>query len=131
MTKLSGKCRCGNTTYSADNEIKMMANCHCSDWRAAHGTLLFVSQNSLEVQGTARAFYHIADSGAKIEKHFCLDCRSQLLGKNSSRAGVVSIREGGLNENDLIKPAVNVYLSSKIDPTPVDPDFEGFDQMPG
>ena len=135
ITKLSGKCLCGNITYSADTEIKMMANCHCSDCRAAtgvaHGTLLFVSEDFLEVQGTSRVFHHIADSGAKIEKHFCSDCGSQLLGKNSGRAGVVSIRAGGLNENDLVKPAVNVYLNSKIDPTPVDPDLEGFDKMPG
>ena len=54
-----------------------------------------------------------------------------MLGKNSGRAGVVSIRAGGLNENDLIKPAVNVYLNSKIDPTPVDADLEGFDKVPG
>ena len=83
------------------------------------------------MQGTAKVFHHVADRGAKIEKHLRSGCGSHLFGKNSGRAGVVSIREGGLNENDLIKPAVNVYLSSKIDPTPVDPDFEGFDQMPG
>jgi hypothetical protein len=135
MTKLSGKCLCGNITYSADTEIKMMANCHCSDCRAAtgaaYGTLLFVSEDSLEVQGTPKVFHHVADSDAKMEKHFCSDCGSQLFGKNSGRAGVVSIRAGGLNENDFVKPAVNVYLSSKIDSTPVDPDLKGFDKMPG
>ncbi|MBT5497050.1 MAG: GFA family protein [Alphaproteobacteria bacterium] len=113
----------------------MMANCHCSDCRAAtgaaYGTLLFVSEDSLEVQGTPKVFHHVADSGAKMEKHFCSDCGSQLFGKNSGRAGVVSIRAGGLDENDFVKPAVNVYLSSKIDSTPVDPDLKGFDKMPG
>ena len=135
MIKLSGKCLCGNISYSAENEIKMMANCHLSDCRAAtgaaHETLLFVSQDSLGVQGTPRVFHHIADSGAKIEKHFCSDCGSQLLGRNSGRAGVVSIRAGGLDENDFVEPAVNVYLSSKISSTPFDPDLKGFDKMPG
>tara|TARA_E500000331_G_C16902337_1_gene559597 strand:+ start:325 stop:639 length:315 start_codon:yes stop_codon:yes gene_type:complete len=95
------------------------------------GPLLFVSEDSLEVQGTPKVFHHVADSGAKMGKHFCSDCGSQLFGKNSGRAGVVSIRAGGLDENDFVEPAVNVYLSSKISSTPFDPDLKGFDKMPG
>ena len=135
LTELSGKCLCGNITYNADTAIKMMANCHCSDCRAAtgaaYGTLLFVNEDSLEVQGIPKVFHHVADSGAKMEKHFCSDCGSQLFGKNSGRAGVVSIRAGGLDETSFVKPGVNVYLSSKIGSTPIDPDLKGFDKMPG
>jgi hypothetical protein len=134
LTILSGKCLCGNITYSADTDIKMMANCHCSDCRAAtgaaYGTLLFVAENSLEVRGKPKIFHHFADSGAKMEKHFCSDCGSQLFGKNSGRVGVVSIRAGGLDETGFVKPGVNVYLSSRIASTPIDMDLKGFDKMP-
>ena len=89
-----------------------MANCYCSDcWvatEAAYGTLLFVSEDSLDVQGTTKVFHHVADSGAKMEKHFRSGCGSPLFGKNSGGAGVVSIRAGGLNDNDFVKPAINV-----------------------
>ncbi|MGZ0187172.1 MAG: GFA family protein [Alphaproteobacteria bacterium] len=40
MTKLSGKCLCGDISFSCDTEIKMMANCHCSDCQAATGAAI-------------------------------------------------------------------------------------------
>jgi hypothetical protein len=108
-----------------------MANCHCSDCRAAtgaaYGTLVFVGADALKVSGSPKVFKHTADSGADMEKHFCQDCGSQLFGKNSNRANMVSLRAGVLDQTDIIKPAVNVYVSSKIPSTPIDPDLK----MPG
>ena len=134
MPKLSGKCLCGNIAFTADTDIKMMANCHCSDCRAATGaafaTLLFVDEAALEVKGAPKVFKHVADSGANMEKHFCPDCGSQLFGKNSNRPNTVSLRAGVIDQTDLVKPAVNVYLSSRIASTPIDPDIKGFAKMP-
>ena len=135
MPKLTGKCLCGNIAFSADTEIKMMANCHCSDCRAAtgaaYGTLLFVDGDALQIEGTPKVFNHTADSGADMEKHFCPDCGSQLFGRNSNRPGMMTIRAGNVDQTELVKPAVNDYLGSKIESTPVDPDLKGFDKMPG
>ncbi len=134
MPELSGKCLCGNIAFTADTDIKMMANCHCSDCRAAtgaaFGTLLFVDEAALEVKGAPKVFKHVADSGANMEKHFCPDCGSQLFGKNSNRPNTVSLRAGVIDQTDLVKPAVNVYLSSRIASTPIDPDIKGFAKMP-
>jgi len=135
MPKLTGKCLCGKVSFSADTEIKMMANCHCSDCRAAtgaaYGTLVFVDETALSISGTPKVFKHKSDSGSDMEKLFCPDCGSQMFGRNSNRPGVVSVRAGVLDQSDLVKPAVNVYLSSKIPSTPVDPELKGFDKMPG
>ncbi len=135
MPKLTGKCLCGKVSLSADTEIKMMANCHCSDCRAAtgaaYGTLVFVDEAALSISGTPKVFKHKSDSGSDMEKLFCPDCGSQMFGRNSNRPGVVSVRAGVLDQSDLVKPAVNVYLSSKIPSTPVDPELKGFDKMPG
>ena len=135
MPKLSGKCLCGNIEFSGDTEIKMMANCHCSDCRAAtgaaYGTLLFVDADAIHVKGTTKIFKHTADSGADMEKHFCPDCGSQLFGRNSNRPNTLSIRAGALDQTSLVKPSVNVYLDSKIESTPVDPKLKGFPKMPG
>ncbi len=112
-----------------------MANCHCSDCRAAtgaaYGTLVFVDEAALSISGTPKVFKHKSDSGSDMEKLFCPDCGSQMFGRNSNRPGVVSVRAGVLDQSDLVKPAVNVYLSSKIPSTPVDPELKGFDKMPG
>jgi hypothetical protein len=135
MPKLSGKCLCGNIEFSGDTEIKLMANCHCSDCRAAtgaaYGTLLFVDADAIQVTGTPKIFKHTADSGADMEKHFCPDCGSQLFGRNSNRPTTLTIRAGSLDQTSLVKPAVNVYLDSRIESTPIDPDLKGFPKMPG
>jgi hypothetical protein len=135
MTKLTGKCLCGNITFSADTDIKMMANCHCEDCRvatgAAYGTLVFVEEDSLEISGAPKVFKHTADSGSAMEKYFCSDCGSQLFGKNSNRPNMVSLRAGVIDQTGLIKPTVNVYLSSRIPSTPIDPNLKGFEKMPG
>ncbi len=135
MPMLSGKCLCGKIAFTADTDIKLMANCHCSDCRAAtgaaYGTLLFVDEAALEVSGAPNVFKHVADSGANMEKHFCPDCGSQLFGKNSKRPNLVSVRAGVVEQTELVKPAVNLYLSSKIESTPIDPDLKSFPKMPG
>ena len=135
MPQLSGKCLCGNIKFSADTDIKMMANCHCSDCRAATGaaysTLVFVDADAIQVSGSPKIFKHTADSGSGMEKHFCADCGSQLFGRNSNRPNMLSIRAGTLDQTSLIKPGINVYLSSRIESTPIDPDLKGFPKMPG
>ncbi len=135
MPKLSGKCLCGNIAFTADTDIKLMAKCQSSDCRAAtgaaYGTLLFVDEAALEVSGAPKVFKHVADSGANMEKHFCPDCGSQLFGKNSNRPNTVSVRAGVVDQTELVKPTVNVYLSSMIESTPIDPDLKGFPKMPG
>jgi hypothetical protein len=134
MPKLSGKCLCGKIAFSADTEIKLMANCHCSDCRAAtgaaYGTLLFVAEDALQITGTPKVFRHKADSGAEMEKHFCPDCGSQLFGRNSNRPNVVSIRAGVVEQTELVKPTVNVFLDSRIASTPIDAQLKGFPKMP-
>lgn len=135
MPKLSGRCLCGKIEFSGDTEIKLMANCHCADCRAAtgaaYGTLLFVDEDAIHVTGTPKVFKHMADSGATMEKHFCPDCGSQLFGRNSNRPKTMSIRAGVLDQKSLVKPTVNVYLDSRIESTPIDPNLKGFARMPG
>jgi len=112
-----------------------MANCHCSDCRAAtgaaYGTLVFVDEESVKISGTPKVFKHKSDSGSDMEKVFCGDCGSQLFGRNSGRPGMMSVRAGVLTDTSFVKPTVNVYLGSKIESTPVDPALKGFDKMPG
>lgn len=135
MPKLSGRCLCGKISFSGDTDIKLMANCHCSDCRAAtgaaYGTLVFVDEAAVKVSGAPKVFKHKSDSGSDMEKLFCPDCGSQLFGRNSKRTGMMSIRAGVLDQTSLVKPTVNVYLESKIASTPVDPELKGFPKMPG
>ncbi len=134
MTKISGSCLCGAIRYQGDVDIKMIINCHCDDCRRAtgsvHGTMIFVPEDSLEISGSPKGFDHAADSGSTLTKLFCENCGSQVFGKNTSREGVIGIRAGTLDQKELIKPGMNLFKSSAIASTPMDPDIKVFDKMP-
>ena len=135
MPELSGKCLCGNISFNADTEIMRAANCHCTDCRgatgAAYATLLTVDEEALNISGAPKAYKHKAESGADLEKLFCPDCGSQMFARNSNRPNTLSIRAGVLDQTSEVRPTFNVFLSSKFESTPVDPDLDGFDRMPG
>jgi hypothetical protein len=131
---VSGECLCGSIKYSGYAEIKRVANCHCSDCQkvtgAAFATIIFVSDDGIDVAGTPQIFRHCADSGSKLEKHFCENCGSQMFSFNSNRKGVIGLRAGTLNQKELIKPEVNVYLDSKIASTSLNGKLPSFAKMP-
>lgn len=135
MTKLSGSCLCGDISYSADAEIKMVINCHCTDCQQAtgsvHGTMVFVEEDKVEMSGSAATFDHGADSGNTLTKIFCGKCGSQVAGKNSGRAGVMGIRAGTLDQKDLITPGANIYCESAVPSTPMAEGTKQFPKMPG
>ena len=135
MPKLSGKCLCGNISFTADTDIQNCYNCHCSDCRRASGaayqTLVFIDRSALKISGTPKVFTHAADSGSVMEKHFCPDCGSQMFGHNQSRPDRMSIRAGVLDQSESVTPSANLFLASKIGSTPTDPDLDGHAGMPG
>jgi len=76
MTKLSGRCLCGDVKYAAEGEIMFQANCHCTDCRQSSGsafaTLVFMKEDEINVTGDLKTFDHVVDSGNTLTKHFCL-----------------------------------------------------------
>lgn len=135
MTEISGQCLCGSVSYKGDTDVKMVINCHCDDCRKAtgsvYGTLLFVAENDIDISGETSEYKHTSDSGNVLTKIFCPKCGSQVFGRNSIREGVMVIRAGTVDQKDLVQPGINVYCSSAIPSTPVDPETKQFEKMPG
>ncbi len=135
MTEITGSCLCGNVSYMCDTEIKMAINCHCTDCQqatgSAHGTLLFVADDAVEIKGEVTEYSHPADSGNTLTKIFCGRCGSQVAGKNTGREGVIGLRAGCIEQKDIIKPGANIFCDSAIPSTAMDPDMKKFSGMPG
>ena len=135
MPKLTGQCLCGDVRFEADGEPSIMANCHCKDCQQASGspyaTLVFMEKENVKVTGKVATFDHKVESGSELTKHFCPRCGSQMFASNSARPTSIGLRGGSINEQELVKPMFNVYTSSKIDSTPLNPDLPAFDKMPG
>ena len=134
MSVFSGKCLCGNVTYKCHDEPTVIFNCHCEDCRRAtgsvFGTSLFVPEDELEIFGEVSSYSHTADSGSTMTKRFCSNCGSLLFGNNSAKSNVVSIRAGTVDQLDLIKPVVNVFMDSKVSSTSIDKNLKQASRMP-
>ena len=134
MSLFSGKCLCGMVSYKCYSEPNAIFNCHCNDCRRAtgsvFGTNLFVPENKVEIQGKVSSFTHTSDSGSTMTKLFCPNCGSLLFGKNSVKPNVMSIRAGTVEQIEIIKPIINVFMSSKIPSTPIDETLKQALRMP-
>ena len=134
MSVFSGNCLCGKISYRCYSKPNTIFNCHCVDCRRAtgsvFGTNLFVPENKVEIQGKVSSFTHKSDSGSTMTKLFCPNCGSLLFGRNSAKPNVMSIRAGTVEQVEMIKPLVNVFVISKIPSTPIDENLKQAARMP-
>ena len=130
----SGKCLCGKVTYESHAEPITIFNCHCEDCRRAtgsvFGTNLFVPEDKVEIIGEVSSYSHISDSGSTMTKKFCNNCGSLLFGKNSAKINVISIRAGTVDQVELIKPVVNLFMDSRVPTTSINKDLKQASRMP-
>lgn len=135
MTEMTGSCLCGAISYATDTDIKMSINCHCTDCQkitgSVHATQVFVMEKALTISGEPKVFEHTADSGSRLTKLFCDKCGAQVFSRNSTREGVIGIRAGSIEQKDVIQPTVNIFCSSAVPSTPVDPALKAFPRAPG
>lgn len=128
--RISGHCLCGAVRFTAKGEPLVVMNCHCTECRratgAAYATLLFYQRADVERTGETRTFEHDADSGTRMIKHFCPKCGSPMFSEVASRPEIFGLRAGVIEETDVVRPQGNVWISSKIASTPVDPDLPAY-----
>jgi len=131
---INGSCLCGQITYHAKATPLFQAHCHCQACRknsgSAYAALAFVPIESLSWQGETAIYSHNSDSGATMAKHFCANCGSQLFGTNSAKPDRIHIKVGTMEDASWFQPQCNVWASSRLPSTPVDPAVKDFATMP-
>ncbi len=134
MAPFTGSCLCGSVKYTSTSEPLNIQNCHCNDCQKASGatyqTNIFIPLSSFNISGEIKKYTHKADSGNLMTKYFCSKCGSHIYGENSAREGTITIRAGSINQAEIVKPIRNIFLSSKIESTPLDESLDKFDKMP-
>lgn len=134
MAEFTGKCLCGRVSYKSHAKPTLILNCHCEDCRrstgAVYGTNVMVAEDQVEIHGEVSTFNHKAKSGNIMTKRFCPHCGTLMFGNSSGRTNVVSIRAGTVDQTDIIKPVMNVFVDSKVTSTPMHDDFAQASEMP-
>ncbi len=127
----SGGCLCGAIRYHAEVEPKFTFNCHCRDCQkssgGAYAPLAFFAQSQLSIQGDVKYYQSLGASGKIIQRGFCANCGSNVLGIPELAAGLVSIRAGTLDDPEMFQPKFEIFTSQANEWDILNPDIQHFE----
>jgi hypothetical protein len=113
-TPLTGGCTCGAVRYECTADSVMA--CHCRDCQRATGggyvPAVVVPRNALRVTGEVRYFGVRGESGQILNRGFCPNCGSRLLGKPDFKPDLMVIMAGTLDDPTRHKPTMDIYAES-------------------
>ena len=67
--------------------------------------------NAITIEGAPRDFRSIADSGNVMHRRFCPNCGTQLFSEAESRPHLIIVRNGALDDTELLKPGATIWTA--------------------
>lgn len=117
MTRVTGRCLCGQVRYSVDGEPAMQVNCHCKNCQrqsgSAFSTIIGVAQDALSIKGAFKTYDDRGESGEAVLRDFCPNCGSPLFSRVAVAPGLVFIKVGTLDDTSAFAPAMHLWTKSK------------------
>jgi len=108
VSKYSGRCRCGNVTYTISGEPVWNMSCHCNWCQTTSGsafrTFVLFKEKDLEISGDSFSSYEdtTTDHGRSMINQFCMNCGTQI-GINVPNMDTRHISIGTLDQRRDIK----------------------------
>jgi hypothetical protein len=132
VSVLTGGCLCGGIRYNVADAPTRQAVCHCRNCQRQSGTafsaLLIVPTSALQVQGNTAVYNDRGDSGAAVDRHFCIRCGSPLFTALPARPDMRFIKAGTLDDPNIMAPDVHVWCESAWRSTVIPDDATAFPQ---
>lgn len=130
---ITGRCLCSAVRYQC-TDIEMAGHCYCNDCRRSSGTghcsHMIVPEQGFEISGNLKFYDASSDSGNMVSRGFCPECGSPVYSTNSGMPGKICIRASTLDDPEVFKPQMNVYIGKAPSWDPVDETLPSFDSMP-
>ena len=131
----SGKCQCGDISYSFDRDNLISTHhCHCSDCQRSTGsgkaTILFVAKKHIEIEGTLKFYEVKGSSGSHVRRGFCKNCGSAILSYAKEIPHIQYIKAGSLNDSSWVKVDSNFFTDSAHDWNKPDETIKSFKGNP-
>lgn len=113
----SGKCLCGDVSFTVEGAPVRMAQCHCDDCRKTTGTghivQAFFPKDKVVITGTTSTYENTSDAGTTRTRHFCPNCGSRLFAENSKTPGAIGIAVGVFDNSEWFRPDVILYHTKR------------------
>jgi hypothetical protein len=120
MATLTGRCLCGNVTYSAASDPLVTAICHCHNCQRQTGStyslVVAVPRGSISIDGSTLATFDTTteSTGTPSHRQFCSNCGSPLLTLADAAPELAFIKAGTLDDNTELTPTVEVHCASGL-----------------
>lgn len=113
---MTGKCLCGAVSYKIEGDMQMSGVCHCKNCQrqagSSYSVLFGVANDQIEVSGDLKTYVDTADSGKKVDRHFCGNCGSPVLTTLATQPGVTYVKAGTLDDTSVLRPQVHFWTGS-------------------
>lgn len=115
---LAGGCLCGAVRYTVTaDRLPNCYACHCTDCQTQSGSAFAMQMplaaGQLQVEGAVVSGERVQPSGATGTIYACVKCLTRLYSENSTRAGMVVLRAGTLDDSGALVPAAHFWTRSK------------------
>ena len=111
----TGRCLCGNVSYSLEGDPIATAVCHCSHCQRQGGSAFSVNLIAMwpqmTVTGEMAAYDEMGEKGDQVyvRRRFCSSCGSPILSEIMLSEGVIAVKAGTLDDTSDVKPTVEVW----------------------
>jgi hypothetical protein len=115
---MDGGCGCGQVRYTINApQMPVVYACHCTDCQTQSGSAfalqLPVFEAMLSVTGELVSGERMQPSGAIGTIFSCPKCLVRVYSKNSTRAGMVTVKAGTLDDSQHVAPKFHLWIKSK------------------
>ena len=113
-----GSCLCGSVAYEINGDLGPILYCHCSRCRKANGSAFAAvvpvpSSNFSIVKGVDFLRTYQSESG--VQRIFCSNCGSPIIGRRENAPETVRLRIGTLNTPLKTKVSGHIFVGSKAE----------------
>jgi len=118
MTR-TGRCLCGDITYTIDGDPMAVAVCHCEHCQRQSGgafsTNLVVGPDQLTISGDIATYEDRGRTGDDVYvlRRFCSKCGSPIVSVLLGRPEFVAVKVGTLDDTSDITPNVQAWCDDK------------------
>lgn len=115
----TGRCLCGNISYTIEGDLLATAVCHCEHCQRQSGgafsTNLVVQESQLTVSGELSIYEDRGRSGDAVYvlRKFCGNCGSPIVSELLEPAGVLAVKAGTLDDTSAVQPNIQAWCVDK------------------
>jgi hypothetical protein len=130
-----GGCACGTIRYKISTEPLVMNDCQCRDCQRKSGTghgsyLTFPDKSHMELEGEAKRWDMVGDSGDVKTRAFCPACGSPVYMTFAAMPDLFTVHAASLDDPSRYKLQAMTYSVRGYGWDHIDPALPKFDKMP-